>query len=120
MCRRPAWCLAAAGRCIPFERCTPSGCRFAWCRTGFPRDRKSTRLNSSHVAISYAVFCLKKKTTAELREVRPEAGAKSSQIGRAERRRFLDRGHFDRHAEEVGLKLHEKRVGGATPIHLEQ
>src|SRR5690625_6754017 len=26
-----------------------------------PIDRKSTRLNSSHVAISYAVFCLKKK-----------------------------------------------------------
>src|SRR5690606_41440570 len=26
-------------------------------------DRKSTRLNSSHVKISYAVFCLKKKTT---------------------------------------------------------
>src|SRR5690625_6352597 len=26
-------------------------------------DRKSTRLNSSHVAISYAVFCLKKKST---------------------------------------------------------
>src|SRR5437870_9499020 len=27
----------------------------------FTQDRKSTRLNSSHVAISYAVFCLKKK-----------------------------------------------------------
>src|SRR5690606_41331228 len=27
----------------------------------FRRDRKSTRLNSSHVKISYAVFCLKKK-----------------------------------------------------------
>src|SRR5207249_10409643 len=27
----------------------------------WPRDRKSTRLNSSHVSISYAVFCLKKK-----------------------------------------------------------
>src|SRR5690625_6358104 len=27
----------------------------------FKKDRKSTRLNSSHVAISYAVFCLKKK-----------------------------------------------------------
>src|SRR5690625_5334558 len=27
------------------------------------KDRKSTRLNSSHVAISYAVFCLKKKIT---------------------------------------------------------
>src|SRR5437870_7896473 len=36
------------------------------------RDRKSTRLNSSHVAISYAVFCLKKKKEivqiSELRE----------------------------------------------------
>src|SRR2546426_7605373 len=33
-------------------------------RTGAPcpgRDRKSTRLNSSHLVISYAVFCLKKK-----------------------------------------------------------
>src|SRR5207249_5440900 len=32
-------------------------------RTRMPRmaDRKSTRLNSSHVSISYAVFCLKKK-----------------------------------------------------------
>src|SRR5437870_11479703 len=29
---------------------------------GSAGDRKSTRLNSSHVAISYAVFCLKKKT----------------------------------------------------------
>src|SRR5690606_41187762 len=28
-----------------------------------PLDRKSTRLNSSHVKISYAVFCLKKKKT---------------------------------------------------------
>src|SRR5690242_21305901 len=33
-----------------------------------PLDRKSTRLNSSHMSISYAVFCLKKKkkTTVEL------------------------------------------------------
>src|SRR2546427_1732756 len=29
------------------------------------RDRKSTRLNSSHSQISYAVFCLKKKKTTE-------------------------------------------------------
>src|SRR5215510_15181733 len=42
-----------------------SGLVIAWdssldsCLT--PADRKSTRLNSSHVAISYAVFCLKKK-----------------------------------------------------------
>src|SRR5690348_18006069 len=33
-------------------------------------DRKSTRLNSSHPSISYAVFCLKKKRT---KEVRPKA-----------------------------------------------
>src|SRR5947209_14366834 len=31
-------------------------------REGNLRDRKSTRLNSSHANISYAVFCLKKKT----------------------------------------------------------
>src|SRR5437762_5509525 len=30
-------------------------------RRGLPSDRKSTRLNSSHRCISYAVFCLKKK-----------------------------------------------------------
>src|SRR3712207_7751495 len=30
-------------------------------QTGVGRDRKSTRLNSSHANISYAVFCLKKK-----------------------------------------------------------
>ena len=29
------------------------------------QDRKSTRLNSSHALISYAVFCLKKKTTSQ-------------------------------------------------------
>src|SRR5256886_1923986 len=32
---------------------------------GSPQDRKSTRLNSSHSQISYAVFCLKKKTSTE-------------------------------------------------------
>src|SRR5690625_152580 len=31
------------------------------------KDRKSTRLNSSHVAISYAVFCLKKKKRKQVR-----------------------------------------------------
>src|SRR5947209_17081916 len=35
------------------------------------QDRKSTRLNSSHANISYAVFCLKKKTSTSVR--RPEA-----------------------------------------------
>src|SRR5256885_11698455 len=34
-------------------------------------DRKSTRLNSSHLVISYAVFCLKKKKHSEWRRHRP-------------------------------------------------
>src|SRR5256885_10011273 len=32
------------------------------------RDRKSTRLNSSHLVISYAVFCLKKKKTTKIHQ----------------------------------------------------
>src|SRR2546430_1342485 len=44
-------------------RTTPSGSITYVTRPGMsPRDRKSTRLNSSHSQISYAVFCLKKKT----------------------------------------------------------
>src|SRR6266513_5711348 len=43
--RSPGWC------CWPTRPC----------RTAPRADRKSTRLNSSHVSISYAVFCLKKK-----------------------------------------------------------
>src|SRR5688572_31698391 len=41
-----------------------------------PEDRKSTRLNSSHSQISYAVFCLKKKTqrTRHRRAVRSHRG----------------------------------------------
>src|SRR5438067_8893522 len=43
-------------------------------------DRKSTRLNSSHVSISYAVFCLKKKTIArsDIPRVR-SAGSRSGE-----------------------------------------
>src|SRR3712207_7752953 len=37
------------------------GCRDFVSGKGFELDRKSTRLNSSHANISYAVFCLKKK-----------------------------------------------------------
>src|SRR2546427_6410046 len=60
--------LAAASVIYPSETAKPSG---SWAtaaageRDGRPRrggrDRKSTRLNSSHSQISYAVFCLKKK-----------------------------------------------------------
>src|SRR5258705_3802007 len=40
---------------VPLWRCATEG------------DRKSTRLNSSHANISYAVFCLKKKKTTQVR-----------------------------------------------------
>src|SRR5690606_19920064 len=42
------------------------GCELAMCAD----DRKSTRLNSSHVKISYAVFCLKKKKKKKKRRTR--------------------------------------------------
>src|SRR6266496_4503547 len=47
----------------------PRGDRRRSCR-GAVRDRKSTRLNSSHVEISYAVFCLKKKKTIDCAVIR--------------------------------------------------
>src|SRR5215813_15043541 len=47
------------GRARHGRGCRPAGGPGAAGR--WPRDRKSTRLNSSHVRISYAVFCLKKK-----------------------------------------------------------
>src|SRR5256885_11932009 len=49
-----------------YRKCCPprGGCRWYFCSMAFTTkavDRKSTRLNSSHLVISYAVFCLKKK-----------------------------------------------------------
>src|SRR5690606_40565510 len=38
---------------------------FHWKRSNLQKDRKSTRLNSSHVKISYAVFCLKKNRSSQ-------------------------------------------------------
>src|SRR6202167_4047451 len=43
--------------------------------TSIPTDRKSTRLNSSHHFISYAVFCLKKKNSTAMGDKRAPAGS---------------------------------------------
>src|SRR6266542_4239186 len=68
-------CPARDGWCGPVRRrrwtpgcCWPGRCWLASrCRLrGRRRDRKSTRLNSSHGSISYAVFCLKKKKTKSI------------------------------------------------------
>src|SRR5690625_4820984 len=67
-------CFSCAAPTSHFYNCMDAGCSTLrlYCldcrhipqtsRCEKCRDRKSTRLNSSHVAISYAVFCLKKKT----------------------------------------------------------
>src|SRR3712207_8494975 len=49
---------------VPPQECHPHVVVHRFCRLHRVRgvDRKSTRLNSSHANISYAVFCLKKKT----------------------------------------------------------
>src|SRR5690606_41794957 len=57
--RRRPWCFPARRPTRRGGR-TPSSSAIS-SRLLFAVDRKSTRLNSSHVKISYAVFCLKKK-----------------------------------------------------------
>src|SRR2546428_5510854 len=61
-CRRP---LRACGSPMPPQSKEASLSRGCDRPGGSARDRKSTRLNSSHDQISYAVFCLKKKKKKE-------------------------------------------------------
>src|SRR5690349_23434590 len=63
--------LTGSGCTLLFSRRfrTAIGCPAA-SRPGSMLDRKSTRLNSSHVEISYAVFCLKKKNNKQRRDQR--------------------------------------------------
>src|SRR2546430_3696581 len=56
------------------------------------RDRKSTRLNSSHSQISYAVFCLKKKNK-QLTRIRPRVLALAALPSTAKRRGIVHPRH---------------------------
>src|SRR5436305_7697928 len=58
----PISCTQAPRRCRHRELLSEAMVEFCG-------DRKSTRLNSSHVRISYAVFCLKKKTSSQRRRI---------------------------------------------------
>src|SRR5947199_11040 len=73
----------------------------------FP-DRKSTRLNSSHLGISYAVFCLKKKTARQL-AMDPVALRRSNLIADFPYRSGLgitiDSGRFTTNLDEVGRRV---------------
>src|SRR5690554_4818075 len=51
-----------------------------WRSEGFALDRKSTRLNSSHVRISYAVFCLKKKK--KKKKIYPQIKKKKTKLNK--------------------------------------
>src|SRR5690606_40447237 len=68
-------CMPDGERITAFPRAARSigskaaGTRESLCGSHRLRDRKSTRLNSSHVKISYAVFCLKKKRKLKTSEV---------------------------------------------------
>src|SRR5438132_2274902 len=66
---KPHWELGETLGILDLAR----GAKLAGSRSRIPRDRKSTRLNSSHTVISYAVFCLKKKNTAYPRCTGPES-----------------------------------------------
>src|SRR5256885_6845239 len=64
--RSPADVQASLGREMPMTSLAPAGHgqhHQAEKEISVSEDRKSTRLNSSHLVISYAVFCLKKKKT---------------------------------------------------------
>src|SRR2546426_6095653 len=57
---------AHRANCAAHTRWWRRNCQTTWYgQRIFCTDRKSTRLNSSHLVISYAVFCLKKKNTCQ-------------------------------------------------------
>src|SRR3712207_7007016 len=76
--------VGARGRSVPCDRpCPQCSGRVNLARD---QDRKSTRLNSSHANISYAVFCLKKKKNvtndpANRQPARPTSLAQASRRG---------------------------------------
>src|SRR5436305_6779693 len=63
--KRGAWLSGGRAACER-RRVRPAPAE-RWTRDRIAEDRKSTRLNSSHVRISYAVFCLKKKIKPSVR-----------------------------------------------------
>src|SRR5256885_1700614 len=72
----------------PSSRWTPSA------------DRKSTRLNSSHLVISYAVFCLKKKTNQIKQLIR---NGRSASLQRTFKKSFTSFSHSTRNKTRDGL-----------------
>src|SRR3712207_2973203 len=80
-----------------YDRDAPYHCHLAW------QDRQSTRLNSSHANISYAVFCLKEKNLPEL-------------CRRAREGRSRGAGRFCFFNESATTKIYALSLHDALPI----
>src|SRR6516225_7873480 len=88
------------------------------------RDRKSTRLNSSHMSISYAVFCLKKKNDAagllllyhpvDVREARGHRES-SEELGRGDMPVYVD-GHDFFFNDSATTEIYTLSLHDALPI----
>src|SRR5256885_3591601 len=86
---------------------------------GAALDRKSTRLNSSHLVISYAVFCLKKKKKSAIRVVQTLARL----LGRSSPRRRADSARHDHPAHGAtgpGVTAHSywQQAASRRPLRL--
>src|SRR5256886_3901381 len=96
-----------SGRPLPAFRRRSTALVLSRLRISSDEDRKSTRLNSSHSQISYAVFCLKKKK----QQIQSDTGAyKTRPHGHPSLR--LDRGQFSAH----GLAALSTRPGGVHAL----
>src|SRR2546430_5268168 len=79
---------------------------------GALRDRKSTRLNSSHSQISYAVFCLKKKITYDISRAADQLSALETPAYRAIRPRSPGAGPADADDQH----RIDRQLGAAMPV----
>src|SRR5437588_4782795 len=77
-------------------------------------DRKSTRLNSSHTVISYAVFCLKKKNIKTCRVAQEAAGAAAEGIATGASTLLNTLRDRERHLHELDMEIEAGSTSAIT------
>src|SRR5256885_12202256 len=82
-------------------------------------DRKSTRLNSSHLVISYAVFCLKKKTNTTVSPANTSLTTRTSMHGAAPRR-ACHSSTSCAHSAVIGLRSATITVSYRAAVHTQR
>src|SRR2546426_7248020 len=75
------------------DKLAPVACPAERTRSNLLEDRKSTRLNSSHLVISYAVFCLKKKNTEKAKGTKSHETEKNIHVVQIHGRRTGKKPH---------------------------